>query len=69
MDTETENGRPNIRIQIENNISNSDNEKMDVDSENEEGEILDDTETEMPQDSQPIKKVIRLARSFKGNLF
>ncbi|KAF7277954.1 uncharacterized protein LOC143199948 [Rhynchophorus ferrugineus] len=57
MDTDIENNRPNIRIQIENNCSNNDNGKMDIDSENEEGEILDDTETELPQDTQSIKKI------------
>ncbi|XP_030761719.1 nuclear cap-binding protein subunit 3-like [Sitophilus oryzae] len=45
MDVEPESDRPNIRIQIQNNISNESVEKMDVDEdleENEEGEILDD---------------------------
>lgn len=57
MGTEVENNRPNIRIQIVNNVAEGADEKMDVDveqNENEEGEISDDKDNEeMSENVEP----------------
>lgn len=66
MGTEVENNRPNIRIQIVNNVAEGADEKMDVDveqKENEEGEISDD------KDNEEMSENVEPASSTKVKVF